>query len=253
MEHPSESTHWYDKDGTPAYTVIGKNGKERPTDLRDARKLNLVPSVTTILKLIDKPGLTEWKINQAILSALTCPRLNDEPETAYLSRIKKDAQEQAKKAAERGVLIHSWVQDGFEGIVGAKQDLTFYENARAVVDAECGPQEWICEKSFATDKFGGKCDLHNDCFLLDIKTTDKDIDNLITYQDQHMQMASYDVGLPQGREGIWTLHRTRKCGILYINSISAKARIVWVTEKEIHKGLNMFNALVDLYYAKTEL
>jgi hypothetical protein len=255
MDYPKESGHWYDKEGNPAYTVIGKNGKERSTDLRDAKKLNLVPSVTTILKLIDKPGLTEWKINQAILSALTCPRINDESEMAYLSRIKKDAQEQAKKAAERGTLIHAYVQEGFEGKIYAAEQINFYETAGAVVDAECGLQEWICEKSFATDRFGGKCDLHCDDFLLDIKSTDKNIDDLTTWLDQHMQMAGYNegLGIPDKYAYLKEGWSGRKCGILYINSVTAKARIVWVTEKEIQKGLRMFLAAVELWYARSEL
>jgi (2R)-ethylmalonyl-CoA mutase len=53
----TESSHWYSQDGSPAYRIIGKNGKERNTNVRDARELNLVPSVTTVLGLVAKPGL----------------------------------------------------------------------------------------------------------------------------------------------------------------------------------------------------
>ena len=53
----AESGHWYQADGTPAYEIVGANGKMRPTTLRDARKLNLYPSVTTIIRLMDAPGL----------------------------------------------------------------------------------------------------------------------------------------------------------------------------------------------------
>ena len=233
--HASDEGHWYHADGTPAYTMIGKNGKERPTTLRDARKENLKPSVTSILKLADRPGLNEWKIDQAILSALTCPRIDDESETAYLSRIKKDAQEQAKKAAERGTVIHAWVQEGFEGKIHTAEQITFYEKAKAIVDAECGVMEWICEKSFATDTYGGKCDLHNDHYLLDIKTTEKDLEKLSTWPDQHMQLAAYNHGLN------WSapIHH-RKCGILYINVKTAESKIKFVTEDELRKGFNMF-------------
>ena len=35
----SESGHWYTQEGDPMYTVIGANGKERNTTLRDARKI----------------------------------------------------------------------------------------------------------------------------------------------------------------------------------------------------------------------
>ena len=47
----AESVHWYRGDnGQPQYTVKAKDGSDRPTTLRDARKLNLVPSVTTVMK-----------------------------------------------------------------------------------------------------------------------------------------------------------------------------------------------------------
>ena len=45
-EKLSESGHWYDHTGESKYTIVGKNGKERPTTLRDARKHCYVPSVT---------------------------------------------------------------------------------------------------------------------------------------------------------------------------------------------------------------
>ena len=58
----SESGHWYTQEGEPMYTIVGANGKERNTTLRDAKKDNLVPSVTTVLSLVAKPGLENWKI-----------------------------------------------------------------------------------------------------------------------------------------------------------------------------------------------
>ena len=51
----SESGHWYTKDGEPMYTIVGANGVERNTTLRDARSLGLVPSVTTVIGLVAKP------------------------------------------------------------------------------------------------------------------------------------------------------------------------------------------------------
>jgi len=59
--------HWYTKDGTPAYTTIGKTG-ERPTTLRDARKEGLLPSVTTINGQLSKAGLDTWKQQQVLLA-----------------------------------------------------------------------------------------------------------------------------------------------------------------------------------------
>jgi len=256
-EHPSQAGHFYKHNGSPAYTIIGSNGKERPTTLRDARKLGLVPSVTTILKESAKPGLDNWKIDQAILSALTLPRLNEEPEVAYLSRIKADAKEQAKKAAERGTLIHAYVQKGFEGkyepvrqtmIDLEEERLKFYESARRKLIEECSLCNWICEKSFATERYGGKCDLHTDEYLIDIKTTDKDLATIKTWDEHAMQLAAYDYGLD------WDVPlRHRKCGILYIHKDTAESRLLWIESKELEKGWKMFEALLSYYYAKTNL
>ena len=50
-----EGDHWYTRDGVPVHTQPKADGKgERPTTLRDARKLAFLPSVTTILKVISK-------------------------------------------------------------------------------------------------------------------------------------------------------------------------------------------------------
>jgi hypothetical protein len=99
------------------YTVKAKDGTDRPTTLRDARKLNLVPSVTTIMSVAAKPGLEAWKMNQMMMAALTLPRAPDEPEADFIDRIQKDAKEQAKMAAERGTAIHEALEKFYEGIL----------------------------------------------------------------------------------------------------------------------------------------
>ena len=70
----AESTHWYTRDGIPRYTIIGANGKERNTTLRDARKEGLIPSVTTILKVASNPVLNQWIQKQVLMAALTLPK-----------------------------------------------------------------------------------------------------------------------------------------------------------------------------------
>ena len=63
-DQTSESGHWYDDQGNPAYEIIGANGKQRNTTLRDAKKLGLLPSVTTVLGVAAKPGLTDGNKNR---------------------------------------------------------------------------------------------------------------------------------------------------------------------------------------------
>jgi len=90
-KHTSESGHWYTQEGEPMYTIIGVNGKERNTNLRDARLLGLVPSVTTVMDLIAKPSLENWKINQALNSALSLEKHEDESLDEFSARCKYDS------------------------------------------------------------------------------------------------------------------------------------------------------------------
>jgi hypothetical protein len=245
--HSSDAGHWYDSDGNPAYTIIGKNGVERNTTLRDARKLSLVPSVTTIIAAANAPALVEWKINQAILSALTATRCEEETEADFVSRIKADAKEQAKKAAERGTQIHAYVQDWLEGneVEQGSDAYPFCSSANETIFKEVGFQEWICEKSFSTERYGGKADLHNSLYLIDIKTkTWTDKDKLDIWESHLMQLAAYRHGLniPDA-----------KCGILYVHQDTAESVLLWADEDKLKQGMGMFNGLLDFYYEKTKL
>jgi hypothetical protein len=65
----SESGHWYKPDGTPCHSLVGQNGKERPTTLRDAKKLGLLPSVSGITRVMAAPDLEDWKTRQVIDAA----------------------------------------------------------------------------------------------------------------------------------------------------------------------------------------
>ena len=105
-----ESGHWYDREGNPRYTIIGANGKERPTTLRDGRKLNLFPSYTKIAGVENKPALNVWKENQIALAAITLPRIEGETDDDFLVRVKEDAKEQSRKAADRGTQIHTAIE-----------------------------------------------------------------------------------------------------------------------------------------------
>ena len=56
----TEGGHWYTRTGEPCYEVPKKDGGMRNTHVGDARKMNLVPSVTGITNQLDKPGLVKW-------------------------------------------------------------------------------------------------------------------------------------------------------------------------------------------------
>lgn len=97
-------SHWYDINGKPVYTLTGKNGKERKPNIKDARELNLLPSVTTILSILAAPELDKWKINQ-VLEAAKKNYLADN------DLIFKLAFEKGDKAKDFGSELHSYLEN----------------------------------------------------------------------------------------------------------------------------------------------
>ena len=101
-----DAAHWYQRDGVACHTVPSLKGEPRPTTLRDARKLGLLPSVTNILGVIAKPELTAWLQEQAVMAALTLPRIAGETEDAFAKRVVADSQTTRDGAADFGTTFH---------------------------------------------------------------------------------------------------------------------------------------------------
>jgi len=165
---PDQAAHWYTRDGLPLYTVAKKDGTPRNTTLADARKLNLVPSVTGIIGVIAKPALDAWKQEQAILSALTLPRLDGESDDDFARRVVRDSKEQIGKAADKGTEVHAFCE---AWIIAANEEER--GNTIMPVGMETVCQKWTewarwgldlsdctVEEAFAsTLGYGGRCDL----------------------------------------------------------------------------------------------
>lgn len=246
--HIAENTHWYTPDGQPCYEVASAKGSMRPTTLRDARKLGLVPSVTGIIKCAAAPALEVWKANQLMMSALTLPRLPQEPESAWLDRVKRDSREQGRKAAERGTAIHAAIQGHYEG-KPPDEDYWAHVKGTAIAVDQWSTAHWRAEQSFAHRYgFGGKCDLSGTLggipFVVDFKTKEFGAeDDLKTWDEHAMQLAAYREGLdmPEAR-----------CAIVYVSaSLPGLVRVLEIDTKELKQGWNMFLGLLAYWQAKT--
>jgi len=242
-QYAAEAGHWYTREGVPRYTIIGANGKERNTTLRDARKENLVPSVTTILNVAAKPALTQWLQRQVLYAALTLPRRDGEAEEDYLDRIITDSKEQGKNAADAGTDIHASIEQFYrgEGIKGHEQQVKAVE---AELTKHFGMQEWVSEKSFAHKLgFGGKVDLHADNVVVDIKTKEFDDPEKVQAYDEHlMQIAAYRIGLDMP---------LARCANVFVSRSTAGLVVVheWRAD-ELIKGWNMFQHLLGFWQTK---
>lgn len=252
--------HWYLQDGSPYYEVRARNGLPRAVTLRDARKVNAVPSVTTVLQIIAKPQLEVWKRKQDVLAALTLPRIEGESSEALLARIAKDGAQQSMDAANEGTRIHNAIEDAFHGRVYPAR---YRLHVEAVMDrlGELFPKvrDWVSEASFCHESgYGGKIDLHSPSagIVVDYKGTEGECwqDDCHAYKqvmedgalkdkrcdwDQHFQLGAYQDGK----------HLPRNvCVNLFVSRThpGKVAHRIWTAE-EIEYGAEYFRLALALW------
>jgi CRISPR/Cas system-associated exonuclease Cas4 (RecB family) len=199
----SQPSHWYYPDARPCYEVPyadSSKGMRRPTTLRDAKKLGLLPSVTTLLRILDKPGLNSWLREQAALAVLTSPRLADEEIDAFVKRvlqIDREQDEEAANARDLGSQIHSAI----EKVLSGEADLDFVELAGYIAPAVAAVRDFgrvpATEKILVGEGYAGRVDaiVENDQFVtvVDFKTT-KTLPKQ-SYNEHKLQLAAYAMAL----------------------------------------------------------
>ena len=251
----AESVHWYKQDGGPMYTVKAKDGSDRPTTLRDARKFDLVPSVSTLLKVVAKPGLEVWKNEQMLLAALTLPRAQNETEKAFIARIVADSKETGKQAAERGTRVHESIEKWY----GGNKEVAHVDIAKAFEEKVFDHfgthpfQEWRTEISFASNLgYGGKVDLHCNPdetaplgIVIDAKTKEfGPDDDVVAYDEMLLQLSAYrhGLGLPHAR-----------CANVFASvTHHGLIKIVEWSEADLRKGWEMFQCLLRFWKLKND-
>lgn len=205
--------HYYNAlTGEPAYTIVGKNGKERVPYAREALELGRFPSATTVPPS-NSWGLVNWKQEQAVRAAYGMSSTGHS-EDEYVQAVMQHLQETEgeRSGSDVGTAIHHAIENlGRFGI----SDGLYAEHARAAL-AEVDrifPEvvSWRQEKTFAHPMgFGGKTDMSEpEGRIVDFKSFDGDIEvskNGILYKvynekkkklvwDQYVQIATYNRGL----------------------------------------------------------
>ena len=249
------------------YTIIGKNGKERNTTLKDAKKLGLVPSVTEIIKTKASGYQLEiYKQNQLIDAAWDL--LNDElsclhegfatdsdPNLLTYCQFKREtlakSVEHRDQAAAKGSIIH----DELEARLKRETPHAEYDHicnpVEELLKKEFPDSEFIAEHSFHSDfGFGGKCDLHcpKTNIILDYKTKAKDtVQNLKMYDEHKMQLAAYGAGIFTDSTKLSGI--PPECYILYISTETPGELKLCKTdgEDDFRKYWNMFLCLLEVW------
>ncbi len=193
------SGHWYRADGTPVHKLPTADGTgERPTTLRDAKRLGLFPSVTGILGILAKPGLEKWKLDQVALACLRTPKTAAESEDYWCGRVRTAAFEQVEEAADLGTMIHGALELAMNGEAYA-DDLRPYVEPVLKWKAETGIEIIAREVKLVNRQhgFAGTADVlfrygRSGIGILDYKTRNtKPGEEVVSYDNQAMQLAAY--------------------------------------------------------------
>lgn len=184
-EIATEGGHWYLPDGTPFYTVPrasnskgGKKGEPRPVSLRFDRKTlyakGAVPSVTTVAKLLDKPGLNhyferhifdatiEWLRNASTDQRNLILNCGDVLDSVFKD-IKTASREHARRRANEGSKLHGEIEYFLTNhrVRNPEYRKHIFELVRAVSQLGIDLSGGNAEHSFAHPMgFGGKVDFH---------------------------------------------------------------------------------------------
>jgi len=244
-------SHWYErKTGEPAYTYINSKGEEKDTTLRQARQLDLWPSVTTVMGMAASPGLDMYRQQQLCQAAWDQRPLPDMTYNIWKCRVVDQSKEHAKNASNRGTEIHDALENFYTNgtFSGDLAHITL-----PVVDfleKEFPDAQWVAEASFCSSLgFGGKVDLHDPVnkIVLDFKTKDTDdIKKMVAYDGHHLQTAAYAVGLFEDSNEFYNLGYIKRYNLFISTQIPGLLKLTESTDFD--REWDMFKSLLDYWH-----
>ena len=190
-----------------------------------------VPSVTTIIKLLNKPFIAKWA-NSLGWKRQSYDKVLDE-------------------SANKGTFVHETLHE-YLFKEGKKFDLSnpevmnfLYENLNAFKEFEkyYDIKPIWGEKSFSLDKFGGTvdlyCELDNKYTILDFKTSKR------FYSSHFIQLGAY-IQLLEAND-----YKVEQVAILRIREGDYDIKII--NREDMNDYIELFNRLVEVFYLVYEL
>ena len=239
----------------------------RSTTLSDARKNNWLPSVTSIDKIIQNEPLSAWKLSNAILAALTLPRLDGETDDAFAARVATDTQETASTAATFGTAIHDaceaylmervktdlvtlapycgpvfdWIDENVEEVIGCEYVVVSNLGYAGRVDTKVVLKQGRSAYNDLAESNPG----FNGVAIIDFKTRKPNNGKLRSYDSDSRQLSAYlnaEQYSPAG--GL----RPTATANLYISSVDPMAPVfrAW-SQDEMTDSWKVFDATLKLW------
>lgn len=268
MSIGNDSSHWYDAQGNACHTQkCGPKAKNptRPTTIRDARKIGLFPSVTSILGILEKKQLERWKFRQITDWCAWNLGNSGEDTESYFNRAIDGAFQKVQDAADVGTRIHAILEGYHNG-----QD---YDREETLILPEYGPVQahvviqpilfWFdkhVKNVYATEKvlvnkrvgFAGTADLlceTNDGKLacIDFKTRKTQPGKPCEpYDGQPMQIAAY-AKTAFGAESAFGVADITGCNLFISTTEPGRIADRWYTERELKSEYKAFCHVVEVW------
>ena len=185
-----------------------------------------VPSVTTIIQILNKPSLQSW--------------------ANYLGFKRKNVKAVLDESARRGTLVHqllnAYAFNKYYMYIPC-QEISKQELSSILFRFDEWKKEYefepiFGEKKFSTDKYGGTvdmyCKINGKYTILDFKTSKG------FYSTMFIQLSAYYMLLKEQEFPV------EQVAILLVNSVKCEIKIIDVSE--LDKYCRLFNLLVDAYY-----
>jgi len=146
-----ESSHYYTRAGEPRHTqACGPNAKNttRATNIKDARKQELLPSVSACTKILSAPALDYYKSQQMAQACFNSPPGSGEPFDDYFRSMAEESGKDAGGAAAIGTQVHAALESYYA------EPLTYGETLIDVNGVPFSSNEFVLPTARAIEKLG---------------------------------------------------------------------------------------------------
>ena len=246
------------------YTIKFNAANHRYTKETEGKKES-VPSVSSVLGLLDKPAILYWSIKKTVgyigehLPELRAENLTEEEALGILKRAKAAAMEEAKLQADIGTQVHNLIHQYLLGVKVYEDELD-----EKVLNAYTGAIGWLKEidyKPLGIElgvyhpilEYAGTLDTYgtagNKTILLDWKTTDiwKEKNGKVYYTEQpytemKVQPVAYAEALANMKEGL----KIDEVWVIRLDKNTGKAEPYLIEGSERSACWNVFLGLLDI-------